>query len=112
MRFRSIQTGAFMRAYRMFVVAVAVAVCGTALADGFKNLQVLPKSSSKDQLKAIMKEQSKALGVECDFCHDVPDMASDANEKKKISREMMKMTAEINGKWLKGLKGAEKNQVT
>jgi len=101
-----------MRAYRVFVVAVAVAVCGTALADGFKNLQVLPKSSSKDQLKAIMKEQSKALGVECDFCHDVPDMASDANEKKKISREMMKMTAEINGKWLKGIKGAEKNQVT
>jgi hypothetical protein len=111
MRFKSMGTGAFMRVYLAFVVAVLLAG-GSALADGFKNLQVLPKTTTKDQVKALMKEQSKALGVECDFCHDVPDMASDANEKKKISREMMKMTAEINGRWLKAMKGAEKHPVT
>ena len=67
---------------------------------GPKNLHVLPKSTTKDQVKAIMKAQTKALGVECDFCHDVPDMASDKNEHKKIAREMMKMTEELNAKYV------------
>ncbi len=80
---------------------------------GPKNLQVLPKTSSKEQVKAVMKAQAKALGVECDFCHEVPDMASDANEKKKIARQMMKMTEEINAKWLKGtIKDPVKHAVT
>jgi cytochrome c556 len=79
---------------------------------GLTNVQVLPKSTSKQELKAIMKAQAKSLGVDCDFCHEVPDMASDANEKKKIARQMMRMTAEINAKWTKGIKDAEKNQVT
>jgi hypothetical protein len=87
-------------------------ICGSAFAQGMKNLQVLPKSTTKEQIKAIMKAQAKALDVECDFCHDVPDMASDAKEEKKTARQMMKLTAEINEKWLKGLKDAEKNKVT
>lgn len=82
-----------------------------ALADGLKNLQVLPKSTSKEEIKQIMKSQAKALGVECDFCHDVPDMASDKNPKKLVARQMMKMTAEINQHWLKGLKDADKHPV-
>ena len=83
---------------------------GVARAD-FKNLQVLPKSMSKDELKAYMKAQSKALGVECDYCHDVPDMASDKNEKKLVARKMIQMTEDINDKWLKGMREAEKNKV-
>lgn len=83
---------------------------GMARAD-FKNLQVLPKTISKEDLKAYMKAQSKALGVECDYCHDVPDMASDKNEKKLIARKMIQMTNEVNEKWLKGIKDAEKNKV-
>ena len=59
-----------------------------------------------------MKAQSKALGVECDYCHDVPDMASDKNEKKVIARKMMQMQNEINDKWIKGWKGADKAKVT
>ncbi len=94
------------------LVGLLLAAGGTAIADGMKNLQVLPKTTSKEKVKEIMKAQAKSLDVECDYCHDVPDMASDANEKKKIAREMMKMTIEINGKWIKGLKEAEKNQVT
>lgn len=82
-----------------------------ARADGPKNLQVLPKSTTKDQLKVIMKTQAKALGVECDFCHDVPDMASDKLPKKQAARQMMKMTAELNQKWLDG-KNGPKGQVT
>src|SRR5207237_5948733 len=78
----------------------------------FKNLQVLPKNITKDEIKQIMRAQAKALDVECDHCHDVPDMASDKNPNKKLARQMMQMTAEINAKWLKGMKDAEKNQVT
>src|SRR5437762_1385492 len=89
-------------------------IAGTAMAqaDGLKNLQVLPKNTTKEQIKEIMRAQAKALDVECDFCHDVPDMSSDAKAEKKVARQMMKMTAEINDKWIKGLKDAEKNRVT
>jgi bifunctional DNA-binding transcriptional regulator/antitoxin component of YhaV-PrlF toxin-antitoxin module len=100
-----------MRASRLWVLA-ALFSSGIALADGLKNLQVLPKTLTKDEIKPIMRAQSKALGVECDYCHDVPDMASDKLENKKTARQMMKMTMEINDKWLKGLKDADKNKVT
>jgi hypothetical protein len=85
---------------------------GVAMGEGFKNLQVLPKTISKEDLKAQMKGQAKALGVECDFCHEVPDMASDKNEKKAIARKMLQMTAELNDKYIKPLKGGEKHPVT
>ncbi len=101
-----------MRALRWLLVPVLVGGMGGVAMAEFKNLQVLPKSIAKDELKAYMKAQAKALGVECDYCHDVPDMASDKNEKKLIARKMMQMTNEINDKWLKGIKGAEKNKVT
>jgi hypothetical protein len=94
-----------------WILAVLLTVGGIAGADGMKNLQVLPKATTKEKVKEIMKAQAKALDVECDYCHDVPDMASDANEKKKVAREMMKMTAEINAKWIRGLKDGEKNAV-
>lgn len=102
-----------MRAMRWLLVPILIGGVGggVALAD-FKNLKVLPKSISKDELKSLMKAQSKALGVECDYCHDVPDMASDKLEKKQLARKMMQMTAELNAKWIKGWKGAEKHPVT
>ena len=89
-----------------FLVAAAALgmVAGRASADQapiFKNLQVLPKNIGKDELKAIMKAQSKALGVDCDHCHDMPDADKDT-KNKKTAREMMKMTGEINARWLKG----------
>ena len=35
----------------------------------FKNLKVLDKNISKDELTIIMKEFKTALGVKCNFCH-------------------------------------------
>ena len=103
-----------LRPFRFALVwcAAVLALSGTAFADAapLKNLQVLPKTTTKEQIKTIMKAQAKALGVECDFCHDVPDMAADT-EHKKIARQMMKMTDEINAKWMKGWPGAEKHPV-
>jgi hypothetical protein len=99
-----------MRARWLWIGLLAVA--STAAAEPWKNLQVLPKDIPKERLKEVMKAQAKALGVDCDHCHDVPDMASDAIEHKKIAREMMRMTAEINARWLKPLKDSEKHPVS
>jgi hypothetical protein len=97
---------------RWFALLLALSLPGAmALADGLKNLQVLPKTLTKDEIKPIMKAQAKALGVECDYCHDVPDMASDKLPNKQAARQMMRMVMEINSKWLKGMKEAEKNKV-
>jgi photosynthetic reaction center cytochrome c subunit len=99
-------------------IAVLCFALGTGLAfadasvEPPKNLQVLPKSTSKADVKKIMKAQARALDVDCDHCHEVPDMASDKVPNKEIARQMMKMVNEINAKYIKGLKDAEKHPVT
>ena len=74
----------------------------------FKNLKVLDKNISKDDLTLIMKGFKTALGVKCNFCHAEMkgnpgklDFASDENEHKNIARGMMKMTRRINKKFFK-----------
>jgi len=70
------------------------------------NLKVLPKNIPVPELMATMKGYTKALGVECEFCHtrgpqtNKPDYASDANPDKGIARTMIIMTREINAKYL------------
>lgn len=73
-----------------------------------KNLKVLPKNISHEELDSIMKSYKEALGVKCNFCHsprkDDPkklDFASDENHHKDIARNMMRMTARINKKYFK-----------
>jgi hypothetical protein len=85
------------------LAVAALALAGRATADPpvqFKNLQVLPKNIAKEDLKATMKAQARALGVDCDHCHDMPDADKDT-KNKKVARDMMKMTNEINQKFLK-----------
>jgi len=73
----------------------------------YKNLKILPKHTTKDQLDQIMDGFKKALGVRCDFCHAPskdstvhhPDFASDDKPEKNIAREMMRMTNKINKKY-------------
>lgn len=70
------------------------------------NLQVLPKDISDKQLMQVMHGFKSALGVECSFCHAGNpathhlDFASDAKPQKNIARTMMRMTHEINAKYL------------
>lgn len=66
-----------------------------AQASAWKNLQVLPKNTSKAELKNIMKAQSKALGVECEFCHEMPNADAETT-RKGIARKMMRMTNDLN----------------
>ncbi len=37
-----------------------------------------------------------ALGVQCTFCHAAGDFASDANPKKLMARNMMRMVDDLN----------------
>ena len=67
-----------------------------------RNLKVLPKDISNTDLDSVMEGYSKALNVDCDFCHaenrtknDI-DFASDDKPEKEITRMMMKLTAAIN----------------
>lgn len=70
------------------------------------NLQVLPKDIGSPELMSLMRGYTKALGVECEFCHAEdpqthrPNFASDAKPDKAIARTMISMTQEINEKYL------------
>lgn len=99
------------------LLALPLAIFATRRVDAqgggeFKNLQVLPKNISKAELRDIMKAQSKALGVDCDFCHKVPDMASDELKTKKFARTMFQMTNDINSRYLKITKLDDPDRVT
>ncbi len=72
-----------------------------------RNLKVLPKDISHDDLEKTMDGWKAALGVKCNFCHAPSadssnhhlDFASDAKPEKNIARHMYNMTAKINKKY-------------
>lgn len=76
--------------------------------DEFKNLQVLPKDVKKEVLVQTMRSYSIALGVRCTHCHvgeegkplSTFDFAADAKTTKQVARAMVRMVADLNGKYL------------
>ena len=71
-----------------------------------RNLKVLPKNISHDELSKVMDGFKAALGVRCDFCHakskteeNKLDFASDEKPEKNTARKMLRMTAKINKKF-------------
>lgn len=76
--------------------------------DEFKNLRVLPKDVKKEALVQTMRGYSVALGVRCTHCHvgeegkplSTFDFAADTKTTKGVARAMMKMVADLNGKYL------------
>jgi len=74
-----------------------------------RNLKVLPKDISHDDLDKVMDSWKAALGVRCNFCHAPSrdstsrrlDYASDAKPEKEMARKMFKMTGKINKKYFK-----------
>lgn len=100
-------------------------------AQPLRNLQVLPKDMTRQQVTAVMRSFTMALGVRCDHCHEPdpnatapaegrgrggPDLdhSLDGKETKKIAREMMRMVNAINGEFLPKTGRAidARNQVT
>src|SRR4030095_13041655 len=71
----------------------------------YKNLQVLSKGITRDQLISNMKFFSQSLGVRCTHCHvgeegkplSTFDFASDAKKEKLIARKMLTMVHRIKG---------------
>jgi cytochrome c peroxidase len=70
----------------------------------YKNLKVLPKDITRDQLLSNMKFFSQSLGVRCTHCHvgtegqplSTFDFASDAKKEKLAARKMLTMVHRIN----------------
>ncbi len=88
----------------MLVLCVAL-VSFTAFNEGiYKNLKVLPKNITKEQMDSTMKHYAKSLGVKCGFCHERGadgkfDFPSDKNKHKEVTRDMIKMTNKLNKKY-------------
>jgi tetratricopeptide (TPR) repeat protein len=74
----------------------------------FVNLQVLSPEMPHRELIEIMKGYTRALGVRCEYCHvgepggvlATFDFASDAKRDKEKTRLMIRMTRDINQRYL------------
>ena len=76
----------------------------------FKNLKVLPKDISPEELRATMGQFTRALGVRCGACHAPRkdggqglDFALDDKPEKKTARVMLQMVHDINDKYISTL---------
>ncbi|HEV8149983.1 MAG TPA: c-type cytochrome [Gemmatimonadales bacterium] len=74
-----------------------------------KNLQVLPKDLSRNEVVARMRVIAMSLGVSCEHCHvsttgpdgrEQNDFAADDKDTKKTARAMMRMVNDINDQYL------------
>jgi hypothetical protein len=91
------------------VALVVLGIAASAPADPtYKNLKVLPKNITHEQLDSVMHQFNRSLNVKCNFCHasqkDNPrklDFASDEKGEKNVTRDMMRMTDRINKKFFK-----------
>lgn len=72
-----------------------------------RNLKVLSKNTTHEELDAIMHSFNDALGVKCSHCHAGGEVdgkfklnfASDEKPEKEMAREMMRMTQYLNKKY-------------
>lgn len=68
------------------------------------NLQIFPKDTPRPQVIQAMQSFTQALGVRCDYCHAEQqagrpqDFASDEKRTKKVAREMMRLTEDVNAR--------------
>ena len=85
--------------FGLFIMVFTLSAFKGKTATPFKNLQVLPDSTTEEQLDAIMHAYNESLNVKCRHCHIKGNMASDENPEKEIARKMMRMTNEINEKY-------------
>jgi hypothetical protein len=86
-----------------------------------KNLKVLPKNTTHEEIHTIMRGYSQALGVHCNYCHEAKggggdkprlDFPSDAKPEKEIARKMIKMVDAINNKYLAKIEDGELERIT
>lgn len=87
------------------MVALSCAVTNPSSNSLYKNLKVLPRDITKEQMDSVMHHFTASLNVKCNFCHartadnKAFDFASDANKHKLVARNMMTMTNDLNKKY-------------
>jgi hypothetical protein len=71
-----------------------------------RNLKIFPENISEVKLDSFMHVYTRALNVECNFCHRASllnpaemDFASDAEPMKNNARDMMRMVIDINKRY-------------
>jgi hypothetical protein len=70
------------------------------------NIKALPANITGDDVMTLMHGFEGDLGVECEFCHAKNpetkrnDFPSDANPVKETARAMIRMTTDLNTKFL------------
>ncbi len=91
------------------LVAEGSSAGGQVTATKPTNLKVLPKDTSLQDVYTRMAQMQRDLGVQCGFCHEQDadtkqiDYASDENPRKETARAMIRMTQDINEKYLGSL---------
>ena len=82
-----------------------------------KNLKVLPKTWTGQQVRAVMQTFAESLGVQCTHCHVADptappppegrppalDYSLDEKKEKELARQMIQLTMALNGEGLKGV---------
>jgi len=94
------------------LLSVVLFVAATSIAPEreYKNLKVLPKDISHEDLGKVMGKWSHALGVHCNFCHvrdeqaNKMDFPNDAKPEKETARHMFQMMNKINKKYFNAQK--------
>jgi hypothetical protein len=97
------------------VALVVLGIAASAPAEPtYKNLKILPKNISHDELDSVMHQFNRSLGVKCGFCHASQkdnarklDFASDEKGEKNVTRDMMRMTDRINKKFFNYKKSSD-----
>ena len=95
-----------MKRLSIFMTVSAIAILMLPARAGFasprqENVKVLMDMSITD-IRKEMQGWAKALGVQCNYCHEGSDYPSDANPKKETARKMATMLKTINKDFLDG----------
>ena len=95
-----------MQMRRLLILGLALVFIRPAASDAQQraapqNLQVLPVDMTREQVIAVMRGFTVALGVECGYCHveregEPPDFVADDKPTFVIARSMIKMVRDIN----------------
>ena len=122
-----------MRHIPLFMLAGSAAIFGIAAsgaahpnAADHESANVLPADLEREELGALMKHFSGALGVNCSYCHvgeegaplSTYDFESDAKAEKRTARQMLILTHKLNqmeelpGEPRASLSDMSKNRVT
>jgi cytochrome c5 len=106
-----------MQSKRIFIISALVMIVAMASQSfsyiqpnppgKLKNIKAFPATMTYDEVDHQMDIFKVSLGVKCNHCHapskeNPPklDMPSDDNPKKDIARDMIRMTRDLNEKYM------------